>query len=192
MNVIKKILCYFDKIYGEIKRINIKACLISSAVFFVLGIFSWIIGGRTDKVRILYIFPRSALPIVYEFILWGVAFMFLGFIFGGILFGCERYKRQFASKISLFIIISFIFTLCVYPVFFGALSPIFSFVLLLISLMFCALAILSSFKLYSLWTVCLTLYFLWLIYNLYVSLAFTFVNWNYRGKIWKEKLYLIY
>lgn len=176
MNVIKKILCYFDRVYCEIKMINIKACGIFSGIFLLLGIFSWIIGGRTDKVRIICVFPRSALPIVYEFILWGIAFAFLGFILGGVLFGCERYRRQIASKIALFIIITHIFTLCVYPAFFGAMSPIFSFVLLLISLMFCALAILSSFKLYSLWTVCLSLYFLWLIYNLYVALAFAFVN----------------
>lgn len=190
MNAIKRILNYFDRVYNEIKMINLKSCAICSVIFLCLGILSWIIGGRTDKIRLIYIFPRCALPIVYEFILWGIAFAFLGFVLGGVMFGCERYKRQMSSKISLFIVITHIFTLLVYPVFFGAMSPIISFVLLLISLMFCALAILSSFKLYSLWTVCLSLYFIWLAYNLYVSLAFAFVNWFFWGKIWKQEFLL--
>ncbi len=176
MNIIKKIFCYFDHINHEIRMLNLKSCAISSAVFLILGVVSWIIGGRTDKISLIYIFPRSALPLIYAFMLWGVAFAFLGFIFGGVLFGCERYKRQKTYKIALFIVITLVFNLCIYPVFFGALSPIITFILLLASLMFCVLAIMASFKVYSLWTVCLCLYFLWLLYNSYVTLAFAFVN----------------
>lgn len=176
MSFIKSVILYFDRINREIKMLNLKACTISSGVFLILGVISWIIGGRTDKITSFHIFPRSALPIIYAFLLWGLAFAFLGFIFGGVIFGCEHYKRKRAYKIAFFILIMLVFNLCVYPVFFGALSPIIAFVLLLTSLMFCSLAIMSSFKLYSLWTVCLILYFLWLLYNCYVALAFAFVN----------------
>lgn len=176
MSVLKKIMSYFDHINHEIKMLNLKACAISSGIFLILGIVSWIIGGRTDKVTIIYILPRSALPLIYAFLLWAVAFAFLGFIFGGVLFGCERYRRKSTYKIAFFVVITLIFNLCIYPVFFGALSPIIAFVLLLSSIMFCALAIIASFKVYALWTVCLSLYFLWLLYNAYVTLAFAFVN----------------
>lgn len=176
MNIFKRIFSYFDHINHEIKLINLKACCIFASVFLALGITSWIIGGGADKVKTFFIFPRSALPVLYAFLLWGVGFAFLGFIVGGVLLGCEKYRRKSAHKITFFLIITLIFNLCVYPVFFGALSPIISFVLLLVSLMFCSLAIIASFRVYALWTVCISLYFLWLLYNCYVSLAFAFVN----------------
>ncbi len=176
MNVLKRVMKYFDHLSHEIKLLDLKKSCIFSCVFLVLGIISWIIGGRVDKVTLFYIFPRCALPILYAFLLWGISFCFCGFILGGVIFGCEKYKRTRAYKIALFVIIMQIFTLCIYPLFFGALAPIVAFIITLVAMMFCFLAIMASFKLYCLWTVCLSIHFLWLLYNSYVALAFAFVN----------------
>lgn len=176
MNIFKRTMQYFDKLAYEIKLLNFKKCCIFSIAFLILGVVSWLIGGWVDKVTMFYIFPRSAIPLLYAFILWGISFAFCGFIFGGVLFSCERYRRHKAYKTALFIIVMQIFILCVYPVFFGALAPLMTFVILLVSLLFCFLAIMSSIKVYCLWTICLCIQFLWLLYNSYISLAFAFVN----------------
>ncbi len=176
MKFIRKVHCYSDKISHEIRLMNVKKMLISGLIFLLIGIVSWFVGGSPDEVNIFFVFPRSALPIFYAYTIWGISFLFCGIIFGGVLFGCEKYKRGHSSKIALFICIMQLFTICVYPVFFGALSPFIAFLLLLISLLFCTLAIMSCVKLYSLWTMCLSIHFLWLLYNCYLSLAFTFVN----------------
>ena len=176
MNALKSVMRYFDQLAHEIRLLNLKKCCIFSCIFLVLGIFSWIVGGRVDKVTVFYIYPRCAIPILYAFLLWGVSFCFCGFVLGGVVFGCEKYKRQKTYKIGFFICIMQMFTLCVYPLFFGALAPLVAFAILLISMMFCFLAIMASFKIYCLWTICLSIQFLWLLYNAYVSLAFAFVN----------------
>ena len=177
MNLLKKIYNYFDNVSHEIKLIRLKPCAIFSLAFFLLGLASWFIGGSTNKVILFSIFPRSALPIAYAYVLWGISFAFCGFIFGGIVFGCEKFKRHHTFKICTFIIVMQIFVLCVYPVFFGAHSPFIAFVLLLLSAIFCIFSIIASYRIYSLWTVCLIFYLLWLIYNCYISLAFIFINW---------------
>ena len=172
----KKICCFIDGITHDLRRLNIKKASIFSLIFLVLGIFSWIIGGRTDRVLILYIFPRLALPISLAFFFWAISFLFCGFVFSAVLFGCEKYKRHRAQKTGILISIMFLFSLCIYPLFFGALSPILTFFVLLISLLFCFFSIVSSIKLYSLWTIMLCIHFIWLFYNTFLALAFAFVN----------------
>lgn len=176
MNIFKKTMQYFDRLTHEIKQLNLKKCCIFSIIFLLLGVISWLIGGWVDEVTVFFIFPRSAIPLLYAFLLWGISFCFCGFIFAGVLFGCEKYRRNKTYKICLFIVIMQIFTLCVYPMFFGALAPLMTFILLLISLLFCFLAIMASIKVYCLWTICLCVQFLWLLYNSYIALAFAFVN----------------
>ncbi len=176
MNIFKRIIRYFDALSHDIRLLNLKNCCIFSVIFFILGIGSWIICGRIDDATIFYIFPRCAISIIYAYILWGISFAFVGFIFAGVIFGCEKYKRANAYKIALFIIIMQVFTYCVYPVFFGAVAPLITFILLLIAILFCFLAIMASFKFYCLWTICISIHFLWLLYNCYVCLAFAFVN----------------
>lgn len=172
----KKIGNFIEGISHDIRLLNLKKSIIFSLVFLVLGILSWVIGGRTDKVTLFYIFPRLALPTSIALFMWALSFAFCGFIFSAIVFGCEKYKRRVAQKIGILMSIMFLFTLCVYPLFFGALSPILTFFALLISLLFCFFAITSSIKLYSLWTILLGIHFLWLVYNTFLALAFAFVN----------------
>ena len=176
MNVYRKIMRYFDNVSCEIRMLDLKKCCIFSIIFLILGVMSWFVGGWVDEVRMFFIFPRCAIPLFFAFLLWGVSFCFCGFIFAGVLFGCEKYKRAKTHKIALFIIVMQIFTLCVYPMFFGAVAPLMTFILLLISLLFCFLAIMASIRVYCIWSVCLCVQFLWLLYNSYVSLAFAFVN----------------
>ena len=176
MKFLKKVSCFFDRISHEIRLMNLKAMIILSIVFLCGGIISWFVGGSSDKISVFFIFPRSALPLVYAYIFWAISFAFVGFIFGGILFGCEKYKRTRAQKIAIFVFLSFVFSFCVYPAFFGALSPFFAFLLLLVSFVMCLVAIFSSLKFYSLWTICLSIHALWLLYNCFVALSFTFVN----------------
>lgn len=176
MNIFKRILNYFDCVTHEIKQINVKAGLICGIISLILGIVSWVIGGKTANVSLIFIFPRSALPLIYAFILWGVSFIFIGFIIGGLLFSCDKFKRQKSYRPLLFIALMQLVTLCVYPVFFGSLSPFISFILLLIALVFCVFSIISTFKYFPFWTICLIIHFLWLLYNSYIALAFAFVN----------------
>ena len=167
MNVFSKIIKYFDGLSRDIRLLNLKQSLIFSCIFFISGIISWILCGSVDDVTVFLIFPRCALPLIYSYILWGVGFLFIGFVFSGTLFGCERYRRTNAYKIALFIVITHVFTLCAYPVLFGACAPLFAFLLLLLSFLFCFLALMVSFKQYCLWTICILLYSCWLLYNAY-------------------------
>ncbi|MBQ7760740.1 MAG: hypothetical protein IJ400_01680 [Clostridia bacterium] len=176
MKFFKIINCFFNRISSEIQKISYKKLGIFSAIFLAIGIISWIVGGRTDRISILYIFPRSALPITYAFIFWAFFFVILGGIIAGIIFGCEKYRRNRAFKIGFLLLITYICTLCVYPLFFRALMPLVSFFMLLLSILFCIFALLESIKLYSLWSICIFLEMLWLIYNAYVTLAFAFIN----------------
>ena len=176
MKLFKRISCFFDKIAHEIRMIKLKDMLIFSGIFLILGIISWIVGGRANRIVLLYDFPRSAISIGFMFVLWGASFIFCGAILSGILLGCEKYRRHRAYKIALYIIIMQIFTFMLYPLFFGAIAPFIAFLANIIALFFCMLSILSSYRLYSLWTVCLCLHFLWLFYNAYVCLAFIFIN----------------
>ena len=176
MKLIKRISCYFDRISYEIRIIRRKHTLIFMGIFLLLGIFSWILGGKTDRVMLLYSFPRAAIGIGFMFILWGFSFMFCGCIFAGIAFSCERYRRHISQKICLYIILMQLFTLIAYPLFFGAIAPFIAFLSLIISIFFCIMAILSSIKFFTLWTVFLSVHILWLFYNAYICLAFIFIN----------------
>lgn len=176
MKLFKKISCFFDRITHEIRMIRLKHMLIFSLVFLISGIISWIIGGGTNRVTLLYIFPRSAINIGFMFVLWCLSFMFCGIVFAGVLFGCEKYRRQRTYKIGLYIALMQIFMLIIYPLFFGATAPFIAFLAIIIASIFCLLSILASFRIYSLWTVCLCLHFLWLLYNGYICLAFIFIN----------------
>ena len=150
--------------------------IIFAIMFLLLGIMSWIIGGKTNRVVLLYSFPRCAIGISFAFIFWGISFALCGCIFCGILYGCERYKRRISYKICLYISLMQIFILTTYPLFFGACAPFIAFLAFLISIFFCILAISSAFKHFSLWTVILSMHLLWLVYNSYVCLAFIFIN----------------
>lgn len=172
----KKIFCFINGINHDLRLLSFKKSGIFSVIFLILGIFSWIIGGRTDRVTIYYIFPRLALPLGCAFFIWALSFAMCGFIFGAVLYGCEKYKRKYAQKIAILIAIMYLFTLCVYPLFFGAMSSILTFFTLLLSTLFCFLAIASSVKIYPLWTIVLGIHFLWLLYNAFLALAFAFVN----------------
>lgn len=176
MKFLKKISYFFDRISHEVRMIKLKHILISSGIFLILGILSWIIGGGTNRVVLLYDFPRSAISIGFMFILWGISFLFSGAILAGILCGCENYKKHRAYKIALYIILMQIFTLMAYPLFFGAIAPVITLLANITAMFFCLLAVMSSIRLYSLWTVCLCLHFLWLFYNAYICLAFIFIN----------------
>ena len=176
MKLFRRISCYFDRITYEIKSINKLKTLIFMGIFLILGVFSWILGGKVDRVFLLYTFPACAMGIVFAFLLWGLFFILCGFIFAGIAFGCKRYRRNISYKICLYIILMFIFILTFYPLFMGARAPFIALISILVSILFCLMAILSAYRYFSLWNVALILYGLWLIYNAYVCLAFILIN----------------
>lgn len=176
MKLFRKISCFFDRITREIRMIRLKHILIFSLIFLLSGIVSWIIGGGTNRVMLLYIFPRSAINIGFMYILWGVSYIFCGAILAGVLFGCEKYWKHKTYKVALYVILMQIFILIIYPLFFGATAPFLSFLAIVIASTFCLLSILVCVRIYSLWTVCLCLHFLWLLYNGYICLAFIFIN----------------
>ena len=156
--------------------IKLRHTIIFSGIFFILGIVSWIIGGGTNRVVLMYTFPRCAINVVFMFFFWGFSFIYCGAILAGTLFGCKKYIRHKAYKSGLYIIIMQLFTLMLYPLFFGAIAPFITLLANIVALLFCLLSIISSYRIYSLWTICLCLHFLWLFYNSYVCLAFIFIN----------------
>ena len=172
----KKIECYFSGLYQEIKQINVRACACFGVAFLVIGALSWILGCKNAHLSSFYIMPRCALPYFYVHIGWAISFFFVGVIFGGILLGCEKFKRKYSVKIAFLLAFMYFFALCAHPIFFGNLSPFLSFIVLLASLLFCLLTIIASIKVYKLWTICLFVHLVWLLYNLYTTLAFCFVN----------------
>lgn len=176
MKIFRRINSFFDRLSHDIRLFNARTALLCGLITVTIGIFSWIIGGRADKVILLYIFPRSALSLGTMYFLWLLSFLFVGLIAGGVAFGCEKYKRREVYKILLFLCISYLFTLCVYPIFFKSLSPFITFIVILVSVMFCFLSLLASLKIYSLWSMFLLLHMLWLIYNGYISLSIAIVN----------------
>ncbi len=172
----KKILCFFDRITYEIRKIKFKCILIFSLLFFILGIISWIASGETNKMIILYIYPKAALNLGFMYMLWGISFLFCGGTLGGVLFGCEKFRRHKVYKIILYIIIMQLFSYVIHALFFRATAPFVALLSILIAILFCLLAIFDCFKIYSLWTICLCLHLLWLFYNFYICLAFIFLN----------------
>ena len=176
MKVIKRISGFFDNISHDIRLFSLKPSLIIGAITSCLGLASWIIGGRPDKVTLFFLFPRSAISIGFMYILWLISFAFAGIIIGGMLFGCEKFKRREASKAITFIVLSFLLTLCIYPIFFKCLAPFITFVFILAALFFCFLAIMASIRIYSLWSLCLMIHLLWLFYNGYLAFAIALIN----------------
>lgn len=176
LKAIKKFGCFFDRIEHDIRLFNLKPALIIGAITLSLGILGWIIGGSSDRALLLYMFPRSAISVGFMYFLWGIAFTFVGIIIGGILFGCEKYKRRESTKSAVFVIISLIFAICVHPMFFRCLAPFITFVFLLVSIFFCFLAIMSVVRIYSLWSICLMIHMLWLAYNGYLAFAIALIN----------------
>ena len=155
---------------------NTKGCLITGIICLSLGIISWIVGGRADKVMLLYIFPRSALGLGLTYFLWACSFFFFGVVFGGIALNCDRFKKRENGKILLFLIFAFIFSFCVYPVFFKSMAPFISFLILLTVELFCILAFMACIRVYSLWSMLLSVYMLWIFYNCYLTLAIAIIN----------------
>ena len=176
MKILRKIGSFFDRIEHDIRLFSLKPSLIICAITFGLGVVSWIFGGSIDRVSLIYIFPRSAVSIGFMYFLWGISFAFVGFVFGGVLFGCEKYKKRETVKILVFVIMSFVLTLCVPSLFFKCMAPFFTFVFILAATLFCFLAITASIRVYSLWSLCLIVHLLWLIYNGYLAFAIALIN----------------
>ena len=173
---IKNIVCFFERIERDIRLFNLKPTLITSAVTFAIGFISWLIGGRADRASIFYMFPKSAISIGFMYFLWGISFAFIGLIIGGMLFGCEKYRKREATKATIFVVVSFIFSICIYPLFFKCMSPFITTIFILITAFFCFLAIMSSIRLSSLWSLCLMAHLLWLVYNLYIAFSVALIN----------------
>lgn len=176
MRKIRRYFNFFDRLNHEIRMISVKRSIITAFIFLLPAIISWIAVGRIDKVMLLYIFPRCAMPIFLMYIFWGCFFALSGIILAGIVFGCEKFRRNRSYKSVLFIILMQFISYTVYPLFFGALSTWITFFVLLVAQFLSLCAIIASSRSYCLWTVLLTLQYLWLIYNCYVTLAFSFVN----------------
>lgn len=172
----KKVESYISGLYKEIKQINVKGCLIFGVSFLIIGAISWLLGIKNAHMASFYVMPRCALPYLYAHIGWGISFFFFGIIIGGILLSCEKFKRKFSLKIVFLLAFGFLFALCAHPIFFGTLSPFLSFIVLIASFLFCLLALVASIKDYKLWSICLIVELIWLIYNLYCAIAFSFVN----------------
>lgn len=156
--------------------IKIKLSVIWGCVFLILGIASWFIGGSINKISLLYIFPRAAMPTAVMFFLWAIAFFSVGFIISGVMNGCEKYKRREVNKLILLLLFSYILFLCVYPTFFRALAPFVCFLILVASAFFLITSILISIRLYSFWSALIILLTVFITYNAYLSLAFAIVN----------------
>ena len=176
MKIINRISSIFDRISHDIRLTNIKPSLILASITLFLGIFSWIAGGRPDKVTLLYIFPRCAISLTIMYLLWAVYFICIGFTIGGITFGCEKFKKREAVKSTTLLIISFMCTLSVYALFFICLSPLITFLVLLVSAFFTFLALMTCAKIYSLWTICIVIHLIWILYNSYIAIIITLIN----------------
>lgn len=176
MRLFKRINCFIDGLGHDIRLFNPKSSLIFGVIALILGIASWIAGGRGDTLLLVYIFPRHVLPLGFMYFMWAVSFFFFGVIVGGMMTGCEKYKRREAVKGVIFLLSSYVFILFVYPVFFRSMAPFIAFLLVFVSIFFCVLAIMASARIYSLWTLCTVLYVVWLTYNGYLSLCIALIN----------------
>lgn len=176
MGFFKKINCFFDRFSHDIKLFNTKASLILAGIGVLLGILSWLAGGRADRVMLLYMFPRSALSLGMMYFLWALSFAFIGLIIGGVAFGCEKYKRKEAMKVVTFLILSFVLTLLLYCVFFKFSAPFIAFIVILFAEIFCILALMASLRFNSLWSLCLIIHLIWLFYNGYLAFTIALIN----------------
>ncbi len=176
MKIFKRVGCFLDGMGHDIRLFNAKPSLIIGGITLFFGIISWIVGGMGERLLLIYIFPRSALPLGFMYFMWALSFVFIGIIIGGVIFGCEKYRRKEAIKIAIFLAASFLFTIFIYPVFFRAMAPFMTFVIIFVSLLFCFLALMASVRIYSLWTLCIGVHMLWLIYNGYLSLCISLIN----------------
>ena len=176
MKLFRKISGFIDRMGHDIKLFSVKPALIVGGITLLLGMLSWVVGGRIDKVMLIYIFPRSAFSLGLMYFMWALFFLFLGIIIGGVAFGCEKYKRKESVKAVIFLVVSLLFTLLIYPVFFKSMAPFITFIIIFISAFFCLMALMTCSRIYSLWTICIAIYMLWLIYNGYLSLCIALIN----------------
>ncbi len=167
---------FINRLTYDIRKIRFKPAIIVAFAFFVLGALTWIFGGSAHRVLIIYVFPKSAMPLGIMYILWGLSFLACGFVLGAILFSCDKYRRQYAYKICVTIVVMQFFTYIAYPLFFGANSPFVTFLTFLISLIFCFFATILSLRIYNCFSLYLIVHFVWLSYNAYVALAFSMIN----------------
>ena len=176
MRLFKNLNCFFDSLSRDIRMFNVKASLFCGTITLVFGIISWLIGGMANNAMLIYIFPRSAISISIMYFLWAIFFFMIGIIIGGIFFNHEKFRRRENTKMLIFLLFSYMFSLCIYPIFFKSISPFICFLIILVAIAFCFFAICISIKTYSLWTMLLGMHILWLFYNCYVSLAVSIIN----------------
>lgn len=176
MRLFRGLNCFFDRLTRDIRVFNAKCSIICGTVALVFGIMSWLIGGMSNGALLIYIFPRSAISLSVMYFIWAISFFIFGVIVGGIAFNHDKFKRRDNAKILIFLLFSYLFSLCFYPIFFKSMSPFIAFLIIGISIMFSFFALVLSVRIYSLWTMLLGLHLLWLLYNCYISLTVAIIN----------------
>lgn len=167
--------CFFDRVSREIKRIKFKQSLIFALIFLVIGIVDCIISGSINPIFYMYILPKSTLSLPLFYIFWFVSLLFCGVIFSGIL-NVEKFRKNNTFKVILCVALMMLFTYISYPLFFISLAHFFTIVSLLCTMLFCLYAIILCKKISFLWTMCLSIHFLWLLYNFYICIAISIIN----------------
>ena len=178
MRCFKKLDIMLSRLFCDIRKIKFKHSLIVGAIYFIIGAIVWFFGGNFQRIMLLFIFPKSALPLFIMYILWGVSHFACGFIFGAVIFSCDKYRRQLIYRICIALVLMQTFTFISYMLFFGANAPFVAFLSFLATLFFCVVAILFCFRNFYSCGFFLILHFLWLLYNTYITLAFSIINWK--------------
>lgn len=176
MKKIFNISRFFHRINREIRMICLKKNIFLGAIFLVIGALIWILCADYGGVAYFWTFPQSAMPVFLMYLIWAISFFFVGMLISACLHGIEKFRRHLIYKDILLLIIMQVFSYICYPLFFGACAPFLSFLALLVASISCFIAMVSMAKFFSLWTILLSMHFLWLLYNAYVSISFSIIN----------------
>ncbi|MBQ3589473.1 MAG: tryptophan-rich sensory protein [Clostridia bacterium] len=176
MKCIKTIKNYLKRCSNECRRTQFKLGLLVGAIFLLIAIFVWSFGKNSHRILSIYLFPKFAMPLMIMYVLWSLIYIIIGFSVFSMMFNCESYKKHISQKIIFLICMSVLFSFFSYLLFFSANAPLMTFLMYLVAIVFVALAFVESRKVFTLWTMMIFMYFLWLVYNSIVCLSFLIIN----------------
>ena len=150
--------------------------LIGAISFFVLGLMSWCIGGN-PRPTLIYLQNATGTVVMFIFfVLWSISYFCNGAVFGSMFAITERCHQLLANRIAVLIIIMHLFALFAYPLFFACYAWMLALIALILSAVFCVMAILLVRRISILASGILIVHFAILLWTIIRTATIIFMN----------------
>jgi hypothetical protein len=147
------------RLYYELQQSKHPFVLVGGISFVAFSLISLWIGGNPKPVLLLLNKTPSALEQLLFFALWLASDLFSGFLFGALFLTDDRCIQLISTRSALLIIISQLFSILSYPLFFACNAWLLSFIALLLALFFSSVSILVSYRITLIGTCILFVHF---------------------------------